>query len=44
VPPTIINTPASETAFPYLTTTKVVTGVEHSLQVAWNALQIPRQI
>lgn len=43
VPPDLINTPGSETAFPFVTTTKTSADSEDALQVTWNALQIPRQ-
>jgi hypothetical protein len=42
-PSAMINTPASDTAIPYVTSTKVASGVLNAIQTAWNVLQIPRQ-
>lgn len=38
----LINTPSSETAFPYLTAKKATNGSEQSIQVAWGVVQVPR--
>lgn len=42
-PSALVNTPASETAIPYVTTQKVVSGVQHALTTTWGLLQLPRQ-
>lgn len=42
-PSAMINTPASETAIPYVTSTKVPSGALNAIHTAWNLLQIPRQ-
>ena len=42
--PAAVIASGAETAIPYLTVTKAASGAENSLQVAWNALQVPRRI
>jgi len=42
--PAAVIASGAEMAIPYLTVTKAASGAENSLQVAWNALQVPRRI